>query len=247
MITALLLHALLAQGYYLPAEAQAMFAHGNEAFSKDDFATARLDFERLLEHGYGGPDVLYNLGTTALAEGDLGEAVLQLERARREEGSALDVDGNLSVARSRQLDQVVGGDFGPGLLERVANATSEDAAGWIVLAFVWVGFFALLLRRIWPRTRGVASAAVAASALLLSLPAGGVFLADVYARLGLQTAVVTAKSLAARDAPRDSGKTAFEVHAGLKVRLVSNSGKFVRLRLPNGLEGWVERSGVTSL
>jgi hypothetical protein len=34
---------------------------------------------------------------------------------------------------------------------------------------------------------------------------------------------------------------AFELHAGSGVRLLAASGTFIRLRLPNGLEGWAEQ------
>jgi len=33
----------------------------------------------------------------------------------------------------------------------------------------------------------------------------------------------------------------------LKVRIMEESGKFVRIRLPNNLEGWTEREGVVEL
>ena len=56
-----------------------------------------------------------------------------------------------------------------------------------------------------------------------------------------------APALQARDLPREGGKVVFEVHAGLKIRLLDESGKFVRIRLPNGLEGWADRDGVAAL
>jgi uncharacterized protein YgiM (DUF1202 family) len=40
---------------------------------------------------------------------------------------------------------------------------------------------------------------------------------------------------------------AFEVHAGLKVRVMGQDGRYVKVRLPNALEGWTERQGVVDL
>ena len=36
-------------------------------------------------------------------------------------------------------------------------------------------------------------------------------------------------------------------HAAAKVRVMEESGKFVRIRLPNNLEGWTEHDGVVEL
>lgn len=74
---------VLAQAYYSPDEARGLFTEANSAYARADYPKAREDYEKLVTHGQAGADVLYNLGTTALAMGDLGPAVLYLERARR--------------------------------------------------------------------------------------------------------------------------------------------------------------------
>jgi tetratricopeptide (TPR) repeat protein len=106
-VISLLLLSLLAQNYYTPQEAQEIFSRAGEAYYREDYPAAKQEYLKLLSHGFGGSDVLYNLGTTCLNQGDLGEAVLYLERARRLGGSTPDIEANLAVARSRQLDQVV--------------------------------------------------------------------------------------------------------------------------------------------
>ena len=42
-------------------------------------------------------------------------------------------------------------------------------------------------------------------------------------------------------------KGAFELHEGLKVRVVRREQDFLRVRLPNGLEGWVAEKDVPVL
>jgi hypothetical protein len=60
-------------------------------------------------------------------------------------------------------------------------------------------------------------------------------------------AVVLAPSAKVLEFPGDSARTSFEVHAGLKVRLLEHSGRFVRIRLPNALEGWTAEDAVVPL
>ncbi len=246
MTAALLLASVLSQAYYTPAEAQAVFGQANDAYYKEDYAAAQQGFQKLLDHGYGGSDVLYNLGTLYLAKGRLGEAVLYLERARRA-GRAADVEGNLAMAKAKQLDQVVGAAAEEPFLQRVVAATSEPFFSWAFLV-LWVGAFAgfglfLVLR---PGRRGWALAA-GALALFAALGAGSVSAVHYTVATTVTEAVVLAPELKAREFPKDSGKVSFEVHAGLKVRLLETAGPFVRIRLPNGLEGWTEKDGVAAL
>ena len=105
----LLVLALLSQApaYYSPQEAQAVFAEGTQAWAGHDVAAARAAWEKLAARGHASQEVLYNAGTAALTAGDVGAAVLYLERALRLGGETEDIEANLAVARSRQLDQVV--------------------------------------------------------------------------------------------------------------------------------------------
>jgi hypothetical protein len=237
----------LGAGYYSSTEADAMFSAANEAYGSEDYAKAKDGYLKLLQHGYGGPDVLYNLGTSSLAAGDIGEAVLYLERARRESGRDEDIESNLQLARARQLDQVVGANVDEPFVERVALAVPETVAT-IAFSVAWgLAFATLALARLVRGGGRSAAWAICALAFAAAVPTGGIVASHVYLRRALREAVVVAYALPARDIPREAGKVAFEVHAGLKVRIIDESGKFFRIRLPNGLEGWADREGVRSL
>ncbi|MBF5044362.1 SH3 domain-containing protein [Aggregicoccus sp. 17bor-14] len=244
---ALLLATVLSQSYYTPTEAQALFSQANEAYSREDYASARSDYEKLLAHGYGGADVLYNLGTTALAQGDVGHAVLALERAERAGGRSDDVEAQLALARSRQLDKVVGSMAEDDFLPRLVAATDGRAVSIIFLS-AWLLGFALiaLYRGVRPRSR-TAVALAAAVVLLAAVPAGLLLAAHAWVHHGVREAVVLAPTLQARVLPQPQARVAFEVHAGLKVRLLQRAGSYVQLRLPNGLEGWAPVDGVEAL
>jgi len=247
MIAGMLLAAVLAQSaYYTPEEAQSLFSQANDAYDREDYAEARDAYQRLIDHGFGGADVLFNLGTTYLAQGDLGAAVLYLERARRAGGLAPDVEANLAVARCKQLDQVVGGASEEPFVQRVVAATSADAIAGLFLVTWEVGLTLLILLR-FARRRRTLIAVAGICLLALAIPVSLVLAAHVYVRETTSDGVVMAKTLPARELPRDTAKVSFEVHSGLKLRLLERSGNFVKVRLPNGLEGWTEQSGVVEI
>lgn len=55
-------------------------------------------------------------------------------------------------------------------------------------------------------------------------------------------AVVLPESVAVREGADKNYRTGFSVHAGLKVRLLDQDHGWVRIRLPNGLDGWIPES-----
>jgi hypothetical protein len=245
-VISLLLVSLLAQSYYTPQEAQEMFTRAGEAYYREDYPAAKQEYLKLLSHGFGGPDVLYNLGTTCLNQGDLGDAVLYLERARRLAGSTSDIEANLAIARSRQLDQVVGSSDEL-FIERVANAVRERAVG-VAFVLTWgLGFLLLLLARVVSGRRRIIGRAMAALLLLVATFCGSLLFVRAFVRAAYTDGVVTAKTLPAREFPEAIGKISFEIHSGLKVRVLEASGKYIRIRLPNGLEGWADREGISTI
>lgn len=240
----LLLSLTLAQ--YTPQEAQAVFVEANDAYYRGDYAAASERYQKLLDAGLGGADVLFNLGTAELAAGKLGPAVLHLERASRLSDDD-DINVNLAVARQRQVDQVVGEEASVPFTQRLAAAMDERLVAGAFLVVWWLGFAALWLT--WRRAPGarLLPGLVAGGLLLVGATLGGALGIAAHVRENVIEAIVMPDAAKVREFPGDTAKVAFEVHAGLKVRIMETSGRFVRVRLPNALEGWTEKEGLVPL
>lgn len=229
----------------MAGDAELLFQQGLQAYGRGDVAAAEGAFRTLVEQGHEGADVLYNLGTTALAQGKIGEAVYALEQARRAGGGS-DVEANLTIARGRQLDQLVGAPGDEPFVERVAAETSPALAGGLFAGLWALGFLLLAVQVVMRRWRGWLLGG-AASALMLSAPAAAVLGAHLYSREAVQEGVVLARTLPVHEVPEPRSKVSFELHPGVKLRMLDRSGDFVRVRLPNGLEGWTDPAGVSPL
>lgn len=245
--TGILVATLLGQSYYTPEEAQTLFTQANEAYTHEDYKAAQEGYEKLLSHGQGGPDVLYNLGTTYLAKGDLGHAVLSLERAWKEGGRAPDLEANLALARAQQKDKVEGAAVEEDFVTRLVRATPGAAVAGGFLASWAAGFLLLLLFRFLKPGSRTWVGVLAAFSLIVALPSGALLAAHVWVERTVHEAVVLSPTMVAREFPKGDAKALFEVHAGLKVRVLEDTGHYVRIRLPNGLEGWTEREGVAEI
>jgi hypothetical protein len=249
MMPAALLCALLtaqSPGYYVPAEANALFAEGTQDWARQDVSAARAAWEKLAAHGHGTQEVLYNAGTAALAEGDLGGAVLFLERALRSGGDTADIEANLSVARSRQLDQVVGAGVERSFAQRLVSSTDERLCAAALLAGTWLACLGFAWARL-RRTARVASFAIGVLALSVAIPAGALVGTHAWVERNVREGVVRAPTVQARELPQAEARVSFEMHPGLKVRLLDDKDGYTRVRLPNGMEGWATREGIEPL
>ncbi len=239
------------ENHLTPAEAEREFRRANDACLKEDYKGGIEGYEALVRSGWGSADVLFNLGTAHLRQGRLGFAVLYLERALRLDPSDADARSNLEAAQKLRVDRLVGTPEEAGGEEPFTSRLTSYTNGenWAVAFLIlWVaGALALLGRRwaraglrVWLLLGGLAAVAA-------SLPCGAVTAVHALVESGAHDAVIVAQSLPVREGPQESFKAGFEVHEGLKVRLVDRDGRFVRIRLTNGLQGWVPSEGAAPI
>lgn len=236
-----------AGSYYTAKEAHQLFAQANAAYASGKKEDAEADLQKLLEHGFGGPDVLYNLGTVELSEGKLGPATLHLEQAKREGGAQADLDANLALARAKQLDKVIGARADGGMSPRMLLALPGRGLGWIFLAAWVLGFLSLVAFRFRPAGKRGGIAALASVSLVVAVCAGGLWGGRIWVKSHFARGVVLAKTVPARELPSESAHVAFEVHEGLDVRLLERAQGYVRIQLPNGLEGWAKSDSIAPI
>lgn len=223
------------------AEAEALVKAG-------DFAGATEAYRSALEAGAVNADLLYNLGTAALKAGDVGSAVLHLERAHRLAPGDEDVTFNLT----RALEHV-GGPLGPTarqarqgqLLLRLPLSTWQL---WTLIGFACALVLTLvrtLLR--WHSTARTLVSAAAAAVWLLALGLG----IGTWARFGIaargDAVVVGGAATTVYEAPDHDAPAAFVLEPGHPVRIVTGQAHFARIRLVNGLEGWIDRTRVVEV
>jgi hypothetical protein len=222
---------------------------GNEAYLHGDYAGAAAAYEELLRQGAVSADLYFNLGDAYFRKGALGPAIWAFEKAAALDPGGEDARYNLAEARkvaARQAhDRIEGEDRDP-LWIRAVTALGPSAETWLFVV-VYLGFFALVVVR--RRARDDLRPALAAGAAVLgaaALLAGALLVGR--ARLDqLPFGVVLPDAVAVKDGADDNYRTAFEVHAGLRVRLVEHDQDWLRVRLGNGLEGWVHTSQIGTL
>lgn len=219
-----------------PAE---QLTHGNDAYQRGDYAAAATAYNQIVSSGSGTAGVYFNLGTAQLKAGQRGSAILSFERALRLDPSDADAAFNLAEAQKGNIDKIIGATEEAPLIERLGAQVPERAAGLAFLLAWLIGHGILLARWFWRRSSvvlGWAGGAALAAALLL----GPLFALGAWERSHSPYAIVVTQMAPVREGPAKDFKATFEIHEGLKVRVLRNENGFVRIRLPNGTEGWVD-------
>jgi tetratricopeptide (TPR) repeat protein len=228
------------------AESGAMLAEANAAYQKGDYSGAAAAYQKLIDGGVATADTWFNLGTAQLKAGQRGAAILSFERALRLDPGDADAAFNLAEAQKANIDKIVGASEEAPLFERLAAQIPVNLTGLVFLAAWLFGNAALLLR--WFRRGPVALLGwVGWTAMLVAVVAGPLFGLGAWDRQHSPYAIVVSPTAAVREGPASDFKASFEVHEGLKVRVVRRENGFVRIHLLNGTEGWVNDHDVPTI
>jgi tetratricopeptide (TPR) repeat protein len=222
---------------------------GNDAYFKGDYPAAVAAYEQLDRQGVVSPDLYYNLGVAYFRQGSLGRAVWSFERAAALEPEDEDIRFNLTqtrkLAERRVRDKIEGAEREAIWIRAVTYFTASQMT-WLFL-LLYLGCFGLLF--LWRRARDASRAVLGAGAALLGVGAllSGLLLAGRAALDRLPFGVVLPDVVAVREGADPNYRTSFQVHAGLRVRLLERDQEWLRIRLANGLEGWVRDQDVGQL
>ena len=222
---------------------------GNEANLRGDYAAAAAAYEQLDRQHVVSADLYYNLGVTYFRQDKLGKAIWAFERALVV--SPDDEDARFNLAQARKLadqrahDKLEGAEREP-LWSRIVTFVSPSTQV-MVFCVLYLGCFALLFIR--RRSAEDSRVAITAGAAILG---AGALLAGllIVGRMSLDRipfSVVLPDTVAVKEGADSNFRTSFQIHGGLRVRILDREQDWVRVRLANGLEGFVHAEDVGPL
>jgi len=212
------------------------------------YADAVAGFRRVLAIPVENADLHYNLGCAFFKLGKPGHAIYHFERALKLDPGADDALFNLETVRGQVAGRVK--DELKGAMQRpfwVRAVSSLTPTSWAVLFLVlwWLTMGTLfMMRYISPGPARAGLVAGNSFVALLALLCALMLTSRLYLDSRVTSGIVLPDVLAVREGPDPSTKTSFQLHAGLRVRVQPGEGAWIRIRLANGLEGWVRRDQI---
>jgi tetratricopeptide (TPR) repeat protein len=225
------------------AAQQELIERGNQLYQESDFTGALEAYLAVLEAGFEGADLYYNLGNAYFKTGDLGSSILSYERALRLRPRDTDVRANLELARSLTADEIepLPRFWVFSVLSWWVNFLPRAALIALVTAAYLLVAAGLCLRILSPGIR-VASWGtwVAGGAAVVLLVSGTTLLARQGILGGTEWGIVMAEEVAVQSAPSgEDDLTLFRVHEGTKVRIDQDTDTWSEVVLEDGRVGWI--------
>lgn len=214
------------------------FDEGNRRYSMGDFEGALDSYQRAINRGVASGALYYNMGNAYYRLDDIGQAIRYFEKARRIGPDRAELRHNLSIAREQTID-----NFSrlpePFWMPMWTSLVQSIGPTGIFLAGFFCYLVACLALFLWirdgqkPWRRRLATLGLIAAVCFVS--AGFAASAE---QMRAASAVVLAAESALYETPSGDSSD-LSVHEGLVVEIVSDSGEWTQVRLPNGTRGWL--------
>lgn len=228
----------------------ALFADANALYQKGDFAGAERGYRQLVEKGFEGGALYYNLGNACFKQKKLGEAIYFWHKAKQELPGDPDVRENLELANLLVVDRVeVPADPLPlRWLDSAVHRLTITQESWLVL-LLFVAANGLVAMHILAKNPRLAFRALIAAlitgAFTLVFTCSLVW--KIYEKSNRLEGVVTEQKVDVRSGPGTDNITVFAVHEGILLRIRGESGGWYQVSLPNGWSGWLQKNSVRVL
>ena len=231
----------------LAGELENLFAKGNDYYLKGNYEETINIFESIVEKGFEGKSLYYNLGNAYFRVGKLGLAILYYEKAKKLAPSDEDINYNLAFANSKIVDKIETlprffiFDWWENLLALLS------VSGWTYLSYF---FYLLTLISIacYYFARSLKTQRIffyGGIAVLFLLVISTLLLVVNYNReVNVRYAVITNQEAVTKFSPDQNSKDAFIVHEGLKVKAEDTLNDWTKIKLIDGKVGWVKNNNL---
>ncbi len=234
------------------------FMRGNTAAAAGDLQAAVSAYEEAERLLPGRSALLsFNLGTAYAQLGEVGLATYHLRRALQVQAQASEdvaaaAQRNLGIVRQRlEVAAAASGaqvDRPETWRDALLAAVGSPGFGWLALGAGWLALVVWLLRgRL--GSRGVHSVVGSVIGVLVAiyLVLGSLHGYAVRAESEAPQAIALPATLEVREGPGSHRKALFTVQGGSRVRIVDRGAGWLRIRLPDGLEGWAPLASLGEL
>lgn len=228
-------------------DAESMMQKANDLYQNNKFSEAVQIYQKLVDDGYEGTALYYNLGNAYYRLNKIGYAILNYERALKISPGDDDVQHNLALANTKTIDKIEPlpkffiFQWWESLLALF------NLSGWTYAAYIFYililfsfGFYFFAKK---PEVQRYAFFSGLFSIAVLAIVAA-LLIVKLNREVKIKNGIIVEPSVIAKVSPDKDSNDAFVIHEGLKVRLEDNIGNWYKIRLRDGKIGWANKQDI---
>lgn len=224
------------------ADAFTLFDTANARYEQQDFEGAISAYLQLVDEGYRGAELFYNLGNAYYKTKAIGPSILYFEKALKFNPDDEDIQHNLGMANLQIVDKVdaVQKSAVSKQWDALLNSLSLSGWAWLTVTLIWLsGFLAitfLISKRNTIKKILFVGAIVFLTGWLLSLYlAGQKYSLDHKGKFG----IVLATNSYIKSEPSGNSTDLFILHEGVKVKIIEEKNGWLNIRFDENRVGWI--------
>jgi len=232
------------------SEADKLFSQANALYGKGQYSAAMEDYKKLMDDGYASAALYFNAGNASYKNGDIASATLYYEKAHKLSPGDDDINFNLKYANLKTADKVDAAPefFLSGWWKGLILSVPLSALSVLSIIFVLTGAAALILY-FFAEAVILKKTAFYFAIALFFLGFFAIFIAGNQASYfdDHRQAIIFTSTVNVKSGPVDRAGTLFVLHDGTKVDILDDNNGWVKIRLANGNEGWIQQSDIKEI
>jgi len=223
---------------------------GNTFYRDGEYEQAIEEYNKLVDEGYLGTSLFYNLGNSYYRIGNIGLAILFYERALKLSPSDEDIKHNLNFAHLSTVDRIqpLPTFFLFEWWEGILGSFTEN--GWAYIVFIFY-LLVIFLAAIYFFVRSINQQKLilfsGLAALLILAISISLLIVKINREATVKSGVIIEQFVTVKSSPDPKSTDAFVIHEGLKVNLEDELDEWVKVRLADGKVGWIENNYVEQI
>ncbi len=207
-------------------------------YKNGDYNQSQIIYNELIQKNPSIGPLWYNLGNAYLKSNELGKAIFAYRKSAQLMGYDSDLSKNLALARQQVINQITDQDSFLIILRNRLMTLSLVTWFWLANGILFILLISyILLKRQCFRVELLRNLFLIF--LIFTVCSWSVLGALYYHQLILKHSVVIAEKSAVKSGPSQKLPTLFYIHEGIELTLLQQSNNWVKIKLSNGLQGWV--------
>lgn len=226
------------------------FENANNTYQKEHYKEAVEEYRKIADGVQNSPELYFNLASAYYKLHDNVNAVYYFEKALKLSPNDKSIDTNLNFARKDLQDDITiitEYDKKDIIHQSLASLTPD---GWAIVATL-LAFIVFVCFAVYYITASGTVKRVSLSVLALALlgTIGSVLAANFEFNFKDRTpgAIVFAKQVELREDAKSTSKSLKTVHEGAKVYIIETKSLWIKVKLDNQEEGWIEKNTIKEI